>query len=94
MVKNFANIARKSDEFILAIAPEGTRKEVHSWKTGFYYIAREAEIPVIMASMDFKLKKVSFSNPFYTSDDTDSDMKFIKRYFKDAKGLRDLKASK
>ncbi len=75
MVKNVADIPLNSDKFILAIAPEGTRKTVHFWRTGFYYITREAEIPIIMASMDYGFKHVNFSDPFYPTVDADSDLK-------------------
>ena len=41
-------------EFRMAIAPEGTRKKVDAWKTGFYYIAKKANVPILMFTLDFK----------------------------------------
>jgi len=58
---------------ILAIAPEGTRKRVEKWKTGFYYIALKANIPIIMVSFDYIRKEVKINNKFYPSGDINND---------------------
>ena len=46
---------------ILAIAPEGTRKKVNKWKTGFYYIALKAKLPILMVSFDYNRKEVKIN---------------------------------
>ena len=58
---------------ILAIAPEGTRKKVEKWKTGFYYIALKANLPILMVSFDYLRKEVKINNKFYPSGDIDKD---------------------
>ena len=58
---------------ILAIAPEGTRKRVKKWKTGFYYIALKANLPILMVSFDYIRKEVKINNKFYPSGDIDKD---------------------
>ena len=58
---------------ILAIAPEGTRKRVEKWKTGFYYIALKANLPILMVSFDYLRKEVKINNKFYPSGDIDKD---------------------
>mgnify|MGYP001407978371 CR=1 FL=1 len=58
---------------ILAIAPEGTRKRVKKWKTGFYYIALKANLPILMVSFDYMRKEVKINNKFYPSGDIDKD---------------------
>ena len=58
---------------ILAIAPEGTRKRVKKWKTGFYYIALKANLPIIMVSFDYTRKEVKINNKYYPSGDIDKD---------------------
>jgi len=88
MVEKIAETIQRSDEFILAIAPEGTRKKVTHWKTGFYYIAREADIPIIMAAMDYEHKEVRFSDPFYPTTDADADLVSIRAYFDLARGIK------
>ena len=58
---------------ILAIAPEGTRKRVEKWKTGFYYIALKANLPILMVSFDYMRKEVKINDKFYPSGDIDKD---------------------
>ena len=58
---------------ILAIAPEGTRKRVKKWKTGFYYIALKANLPILMVSFDYMRKEVKINNKFYPTGDIDND---------------------
>ena len=58
---------------ILAIAPEGTRKRVKKWKTGFYYIALKANLPILMVSFDYIRKEVIINDKFYPSGNIDKD---------------------
>ena len=83
-VSAIAKIFYEKDAFRMAIAPEGTRKKVDQWKTGFYYIALEAEIPVLLVHFNYPHKKVSFLKLFYPTGDIDNDIKEMKAYFKRA----------
>jgi len=74
------------EKFILGMSPEGTRKKVKKWKTGFYFIAKGANIPIVMATLNFKDKEVKISNPFYPTDDMEKDFNFFYDFFKDAVG--------
>jgi len=85
-VKTIANIFEKNDLFRLALSPEGTRKKVEVWKTGFYYIAKEANVPIISASLNFKDKEIKISDPYYLTDSKERDIKFLMSFFKDIKG--------
>ena len=76
------------DEFRLSIAPEGTRKKVNTLKTGFYYVAKGAGVPIVMVAFDFENKEVRISEPFYPGDDMESDMNKIHAYFKGVKGKK------
>lgn len=80
-VEQIAKIFDKKDSFKLAIAPEGTRKRVEEWKTGFYYIAKQANVPIVMVAFDFGNKKHRISAPFYPTNDTDADFKFMYSFF-------------
>ena len=60
---------------ILAIAPEGTRKFVKKWKSGFYYIAVGAKIPIVMVSFDYMKKEVKINDKFFPSGSYDNDIK-------------------
>src|SRR5690606_8594931 len=56
-VEAIAKLFESTDEFRLALSPEGTRLKVLEWKTGFYYIAKKANVPIIMFTFDFEHKQ-------------------------------------
>lgn len=70
----------------LIVPPEGTRGKTRFWKTGFYYIALGAQVPIVMAYMDYE-KKVSGLGPvFLPTGDVDADMAAIKSFYAPFKG--------
>ncbi len=79
-------IFRQRKEFRLALSPEGTRKKVLQWKTGFYFIAKSAKVPIVMVAFDYGTKHVKISEPTYTTDDQEADFKYYKNFFKGVKG--------
>lgn len=85
-VEAIAKLFDDREEFRLALAPEGTRKKVSEWRTGFYFIAKAAKVPIIMFTLDFQNKKNKISEPYYTTDDIDADFAFMKNFFKGVKG--------
>ena len=87
-VEAMAQLFEGKDEFRLMLAPEGTRKKVTKWKTGFYYIAKNAGVPIIMFTLDFKNKKNHISEPFYTTDNIEADFKYMKSFFEGVLGKK------
>lgn len=85
-VEAIAKLFHNRDEFRLALSPEGTRKQVDNWKTGFYYIAKKANVPIIMFTFDFENKQNKISEPFYPTDDIEADFKYMRRFFHGVKG--------
>jgi len=85
-VEAIAELFKQEDEFRLTLAPEGTRKKVEQWKTGFYYIAKTANVPIIMFTLDFKNKQNLISEPFYPTDDVEADFAFMKAFYKGVVG--------
>ena len=85
-VEAIAKLFDDNDEFRLTLAPEGTRKKVDEWRTGFYYIAKAAKVPIIMFTLDFKNKQNKISEPFYTTDDIEADFRFMKQFYKGVVG--------
>jgi 1-acyl-sn-glycerol-3-phosphate acyltransferase len=72
----------------LVVPPEGTRGKTRHWKTGFYYIALEAKVPIVLAFMDYE-RKVSGLGPVFTpTGDVERDMAEIKRFYAPFKGKR------
>lgn len=85
-VEAIAQTFEGKEEFRLALAPEGTRKKVKDWKTGFYYIAKTAGVPIVMIAFDFGRKRVKISSPLYPSEVKEEDFKKIKAFYKDVTG--------
>lgn len=85
-VEAIAELFQKRNELRLAIAPEGTRKKVKDWKTGFYHIAKAAEVPIIMVTFDFGKKQNKISKPFYPTDNIEKDLEYMYDFFKEVKG--------
>lgn len=85
MVDQVSAIIKSSDEFILAIAPEGTRKKVTKLKTGFWYIAKAASIPIVPIGFDFKRREVVVGPPLYPSD-IDNDMSTLVGFYQGITG--------
>lgn len=85
-VEAIARTFEGKEEFRLALAPEGTRKKVKDWKTGFYYIAKTAGVPIVMIAFDFGRKRVKVSDPLYPTEDKEKDFKKIKAFYKDVTG--------
>ncbi|MFH6604508.1 1-acyl-sn-glycerol-3-phosphate acyltransferase [Maribacter algicola] len=81
-----AELIKNSKKIHLTLAPEGTRKKVTEWKTGFYYIAKTANVPIVMVAFDYGRKEVKISSPYLTTDDKDADFKGYKSFFKGVKG--------
>ncbi len=86
------NEYNKRDEFAIQIAPEGTREKVEKLKTGFYYIAKNAGIPIIMIKFDFANKEVVIREPFEVTDDMEKDFEVIHNYFRGTVGKRPEKS--
>lgn len=81
-----AKIFKDRQKFRLALAPEGTRTKVGKWKTGFYYIAKTAEVPVVMVAFDFGQKQIKVSEPRYTTADKEADFAVYEAFFKGVQG--------
>ena len=71
------------NHFQLAISPEGTRSKNVQWKTGFYYIALNAGVPITLAYIDYAKKEVGIKEIFYPSGDVKNDIEKIKNRYKD-----------
>ena len=88
LVDQVIDLFRRHDEFAIALAPEGTRKKVSAFRSGFYYIARGAGVPIICVKLDYGNKTVFFSLPFYPTQDAEEDLNFLWNHFAGAKGKR------
>ena len=85
-VDQIVEIFNSKKEFRLAITPEGTRKKVNTWRTGFYYVAKKANVPIISVAFDYATKTISISKPFHITGNYDKDLRHIRSFFSDAVG--------
>ncbi|MBX7149107.1 lysophospholipid acyltransferase family protein [bacterium] len=72
---------KKYSKLIVMIPPEGTRQAVEKWKTGFYYIAHGAGVPICAAFVNYKQKVGGFGPLFYTSGNIEADMKEMQGFY-------------
>jgi 1-acyl-sn-glycerol-3-phosphate acyltransferase len=68
MVEQVTTTINNSSAFILAIAPEGTRKKVDKLRTGFWYMSKAANIPVVPVGFDYEKKEVVVGDPVYPTN--------------------------
>ncbi len=78
---------------MLALAPEGTRKGVSQWKSGFYRIAVAAGVPILPVGFDYREHVVHLMPLFHPSGDLDRDLPLIQALFERVHGLRDRQAT-
>lgn len=81
LVDQIAAKFEEYDELIIGIAPEGTRSKVSHWKTGFYYIAMKANVPIAMAYLDYGNKIVGVGPSFIPSGDLKADFEIIRAFY-------------
>jgi 1-acyl-sn-glycerol-3-phosphate acyltransferase len=87
-VEAIAQIFKEKDEFRLAMAPEGTRKKVTIWKTGYYYMALAANVPIVCVAFDYLTKKVIINKPFYPTGNIDADTVKLRSFYKGIVGKK------
>ena len=80
-IEQIADKFNQTDEMVLTIAPEGTRKHTDEWKTGFLHIAYAANVPVVPMALDFRTKEFIVMPPVTLSGDIEADLALIKQQF-------------
>lgn len=85
-VESIAVIFDRKEVFRLAVAPEGTRKGVKELKSGFYYIALKANVPIIPVAFDWGKKEVNLGKPFLPTGDYDCDLRVLKKHYEGVLG--------
>ncbi len=82
MAKKFAN----SEKLVVAIAASGTRKKSDYWRSGFYWIAHEARVPILCGYLDYTHKEAGFGLTFLPSGDIQKDMARIREFYRNVTG--------
>ena len=82
VVEQVSEKIKKSKKFVLVLAPEGTRKKTKKWRSGFFYIAKTADIPIVVAYLDYQKKIVGFKNIIKADREFDEQINEIKKLYK------------
>ncbi len=85
-VDAIAQIFKEKNIFRLAMSPEGTRQKTDKWRTGFYYIALKAEVPIIRVAFDYGTKKVKISDAYWPTGDFEKDYTEIFSFYEGVQG--------
>lgn len=72
-------------ELVIVITPEGTRSRVEKWKTGFYHIAKQANVPIALGFCDYGSKTTGIGAMLYPTD-YETDMRTIMQFYKNFQG--------
>jgi 1-acyl-sn-glycerol-3-phosphate acyltransferase len=77
-----------AEALLLAVAPEGTRKGVSKWRTGFYQIALGAQVPILPVAFDYKEHLIHLHPVFHPTGDAEADLAFLQTLLGAAQGLK------
>jgi 1-acyl-sn-glycerol-3-phosphate acyltransferase len=88
LVDQLITLYGQRDELVLIIPPEGTRAKVEHWKTGFYYVALGAGVPILLGFIDRSRKELGFGPLFYPTGDYAADLVVIREFYRDKHGVR------
>ena len=81
MVERGIHYYGEKEEFVFANAPEGTRKKVDRWRSGFSHIAMGAKVPIALAFLDYRKKEGGIGGMFYPTGDYNKDLKEIMEFY-------------
>ena len=74
------NMLKEADDLVIMVTPEGTRKQVKRWKTGFYHVALGADVPVVIGYLDYKKKEAGIGPIFYPDGNMDAQIEEMKAF--------------
>lgn len=87
LVKQMADFIRASDRIALTVPAEGTRGYVPYWRSGFYHIARAAEVPIVLGYLDYARKRGGFGPELVPTGNVREDMDEIRAFYADKQAL-------
>jgi 1-acyl-sn-glycerol-3-phosphate acyltransferase len=88
ITEQLANEFARRKSFHLAITPEGTRKKAREWKTGFYYIALKACVPIQIGFIDYSKKELGIKGIFYPTGNANEEIPAIRKMYEGMQGYR------
>lgn len=85
-VDSLVNVYNTEAKFVTTITPEGTRSYSKKWKTGFYHVAKNANIPIVRIAFDYGSMQVVFDEPYHITKGVDETIVEFKKYYSQYKG--------
>tara|TARA_B100000287_G_C20467252_1_gene715750 strand:- start:400 stop:903 length:504 start_codon:yes stop_codon:yes gene_type:complete len=92
LIENVVNIVNEEKSIVIAMTPEGTRKKVKRWKTGFLRIAEQTNSKILLISIDAPTKIIKIGKIFNPSGDNEKDLAYIQKYYSAFRGIRAQKS--
>ena len=86
LVEQAAQHLRQSESMVLAVPPSGTRSAVDHWKSGFYWIASKAEVPIAFGYLDYGKREAGIGGYLVPSGDISRDMDVLREFYRDKRG--------
>lgn len=86
VVDQMVDALRQSDQMVLMLAADGTRRRMEFWKSGFYWIAHKAEVPIVCGYLDYSKKEAGFGLCFKPSGNVEKDMNRIREFYSTIRG--------
>jgi 1-acyl-sn-glycerol-3-phosphate acyltransferase len=93
LVSTLARAFREREWLWLALSPEGTRERTDHWKSGFYHVAREADVPLLLAFIDSARRECGLGGLVSLTGDVDADMARLRAFYADKRGIVPERAS-
>ena len=92
LIENVVNIVKKERSIVIAMTPEGTRKKVKRWKTGFLRIAKQTHSKILLISIDAPTKSIEIGKIFNPTGDSEEDLAYIQKYYSTFRGINPQKS--
>ena len=92
LIDNIVNIVKKERSIVIAMTPEGTRKKVKRWKTGFLRIAKQTHSKILLISIDAPTKSIEIGKIFNPTGDSEEDLAYIQKYYSTFRGINPQKS--
>ena len=92
LIEKVVNIVKKEKSIVIAMTPEGTRKKVKRWKTGFLRIAKQTQSKILLISIDAPTKSIEIGKIFNPTGNSEEDLAYIQKYYSTFRGINPQKS--
>ena len=92
LIDNVVKIVKREKSIVIAMTPEGTRKKVKRWKTGFLRIAKQTHSKILLISIDAPTKSIEIGKFFNPTGNSEDDLAFIQKYYSSFRGINHQKS--